>query len=50
MTKLSIGTGAKFCNMSEDIACMLILTASQKQQVLDNTTQLANVVENILPD
>jgi hypothetical protein len=48
MRKLLPGPSAKTsCNMSEEIASILILTAAQKQQVLDDPTLLT---KNVIPD
>jgi hypothetical protein len=34
--------------MSKEITTILILTAAQKQQMLNNPTQLSNLIKNIL--
>jgi hypothetical protein len=47
MMKLLPGPSAKSRNMSEEIASVLILTAAQQQQVLDDPTVLT---KNVIPD
>jgi hypothetical protein len=47
MMKLVPGPSDKSRNMSEEIASILILTAAQKQQVLDDPTVLT---KNVVPD
>jgi uncharacterized protein YlxW (UPF0749 family) len=47
MTKLLPGPSTKSRNMSEEIPSVLILTAAQKQQVVDDPTVLT---KNVVPD
>jgi hypothetical protein len=47
MTKPVPGPSAKSYNMSKEITSILILTTTQKQQVLDDPTVLT---KNIIPD